>query len=571
MTTFFKKIFLFVWVVFAGVANAQTAADGFVAMQLENWDKAITIYTSLTKANPADQTAWLSLGNAYLAKGNQAKAGEAFQSAFNAKPDGAFALIANARIKLLQNDMTVADEQLKKAKKAAKKDMVARRMIGESYMFYKAPGSTKANLTRAEALLKEALEVNTKDYATLMTLGYVYREMPNGGLALQNYEFAEVQEPNNPLPKLMLAKVYKAAKLPEKFLDKVDKAISVAPKWAVALREKALSLYLMRKWEDATQAYKNLVNNGDEVSIEDEMQLANCLFITKDCKGCSELVEKILKKDGSKNYLRRLQAYCDYENGDYKRGLDIMNEYWKNVSPEKVLASDYEYTARLLVKTQGDTTKAVDNFIKAAQKDSAQWKLYQEAAELLYAQKDYCKALALYPLFIDSLERGEQPTALYKYGLNQYFCKDEDSLKFVKAEKIFVRLSELVPTATLGWLWAGKSASKADPTPDEITTDPTKASLYGKARKYYEEYIKVADPVKNKKDLLTVYQYLAYCYFVKVEAEPFNTITQKWMELETDPAKQTTIQEMRNAFGKEQTTPAEGSPTPAPGGGGKGK
>lgn len=81
-----------------------------------------------------------------------------------------------------------------------------------------------------------ALDVSAKDFATLMSLGYCYKEMPNGGLAAQYYEYAEALEPKNPLAKLMLAKVYKAAKLPEKFEINIDKAIAASPTFTPAAR-----------------------------------------------------------------------------------------------------------------------------------------------------------------------------------------------------------------------------------------------------------------------------------------------------------------------------------------------
>jgi tetratricopeptide (TPR) repeat protein len=279
MTTFLRKALLLATVLYTQLATAQTFTDGLTAMQLEDWDKAISIYTALTKANATDQNALLNLGNAYLAKGNKEEARKIFESTFAVKTEGALAFVANGRVLLLQDNQTEADNQFKKAAKNARKDVNALRQIGESYLFYVSAGAKRPNLTRAEELLKVAYEMNTKDYNTLMSLAYCYKEMPNGGLAAQFYEYAEQQEQSNPLPKLMIAKVYKAAKLGDKFLLNIDRTIAIAPTYTLALREKALYLYFARKWEDATKAYKNLVANGAEVIIEDEMELANCLFM----------------------------------------------------------------------------------------------------------------------------------------------------------------------------------------------------------------------------------------------------------------------------------------------------
>lgn len=577
MTNLLKKVFLFAGILYVQGVMAQSKSDGIVAMQLEQWDEAISIYSKLAKADPTDQDAMLTLGSAYLAKGDQAKAGETFKAAFDAKPEGALAYVALGRQGLLNNNAGEADKQFERAKRAGKKDIVALRQIGESYLYFIPPGNKKPNLTRAEELLKAAIDLNSKDYATLMSLAYCYKEMPNGGLAAQNYEFAEGVEPKNPLPKLMLAKVYKAAKVPDKPLFYFDKAIAVQPNFTPALRGKAEYLYFGRKWEDATKAYKDLVDHGAGVTIEDEMQLANCLYITHDCVGVSDLVAKILAKDGSKNYLRRLLAYCDYENGNYTRGLQILNEYFKIVTPDKILPSDYEYHGNLLIKTKGDTLTAISDYQKAIAMDTSggRWRLYKDIADLQYAQKDQCGAADSYKLFLDSLPDSDAnyATYLYKMGLSQYYCKT-DSMRYQKAEVTFAKIAQRLPNVTIGWYWAARSSEAQDPTPDEITANPDLAQQYGKARSYYEKYVEVAsaDKEKNKKDLLRAYFYLAYTYFVKKEQGPFQDITTKWKELETDPEKQKTIQDMIDSFGKEEppsTPETPKTPTPPSNGGGK--
>jgi Tfp pilus assembly protein PilF len=574
MTTLLRKIAFLSAFLCALSARAQSPADGMVAMQLEDWDKAISVYSALAKSNPADQVALLTLANAYLAKGDQAAADRTIDAAFNAKPDGAYALIANGRKALLKNDLAEADNQFKKATKVAKKDMNALRLIGESYFFHTAPGSKRPNLTRAEELLKAALDVNGKDFATLMSLGYCYKEMPNGGLSAQNYEYAEAIEPKNALAKLMLAKVYKAAKLPEKFESNVDRAIETAPNFTPALRAKAEHFYFGRKWEKATQAYKDLVSNGAEVKIEDEMQLANCLFITHDCIGCSQLVEKILSKDPSKNYLRRLQAYCDYDNGEYARSLNILNDYFKTAPADKIIARDYEYLGRLQMKTKGDTAVALGNLKKSIEMDTMTWPLYKEIAATYRAKKMLCEAANAYKMYFDSIPN-PKPTDgqdYYWYGYAQYFCKD-DSLRYEKAEQSFKKVTELIPKAGIGWLWAGKAASKKDPSSDQITANPELAKEYGKARTYWEQYVERAWPEKdkNKRDLVDVTRYLAYCYFVENNADKFNDMSGKWLEV--DPANEAVIMDMKNNFGKD--VPAPGTPattpigTPVNGGGGR--
>lgn len=563
MTNLLKKALFPVAILFTQLAFAQSHAAGMEAMQLEEWDKAISVFTGLTQADPADQSAFLSLGNAYLAKGDNQNASAKFKAAFDAKSDAPMAFVANGRVLLLQNNIAEAEKQFAKAKRFAKKDMTTWRQIGESFFYYIEPGAKKPNLAKAEAYFKEALEVSSKDFALQMSLGACYKEMSNGGPAAQHYEYAAALEPKNPLPKLMLAKVYRIAKVPEKPVLFYNKAIEVAPSYSPALRGKAeYYFFVLGNYDEATKAYKELVEKGTDIKIEDEMQLANCYYLTKDCISCSDLVEKILQKDPSKNYLRRLQAYCDFENGNFERGLRILDGYFKIVTPDKILPSDYEYHARLLLQLKGDTTQVINDYKRVIEMDSSKWKLYEDMDKLEWSRKNYCAALGWYKIYMDSVSSISTPKATewYNLGMRNYFCK-EDPMHFEYAEKAFAKVTEINPAAAIGWLWAAKSAERLDPNPDSIAVHPELALDYGKARSYYEKYAELAevDKEKNKKDLLKGYQYLAYCYFVRVEADKFGPVMDKWQALETDPAQLQTITEMRAAFGKDA----------APNGGGK--
>ena len=520
MTTFQRKIFvLLLVVVYAVSGNAQTHEDGLAAMQLENWDKAIKVYSELTKKDPTDQPAWLTLGSAYLVKGEKDKAKESFDAAFNAKSEGPYAMIASGRNLLLLSKQQEADAIFSKAEKYGKKDVAVKRLIGESFL-YTMPG-VKPNFTRAEEWLKKAMDVTAKDFPTLMALAYCYKEIPNGGLAAQNYEYAVNMAPKNPLPVFMLAKVYKSAKLNDKFITYVDKAIALDPKYTPALRAKMEFLYFERQWENALLAAKALINNGTDVTIDDEMLLANLLYINKDCKGVSELVEKILKKDGSKNYLLRLKAYCDYDNGNFNDGLSIMQDYFKKVDASKVLASDYLYLGRLMLSTKGDTAEAIRNMRKSIEMDPSSWKLHEEIGKIYYDAKDYCNATNAYQAFIDSLtETQALVNSYYRLGLSHYFC-NEDSLRYEKAEKAFAKLTELLPDAGLGWVWRAKSMSKLEP---DIENHPELLEEFGKARPHFEKFIEIAEAdtaslAKNKRDMISGYEYLASYYFLNKEDE----------------------------------------------------
>ncbi|MBK9335213.1 MAG: tetratricopeptide repeat protein [Lewinellaceae bacterium] len=75
MTHFLRKTCSLLLIALVGAYSgfAQNHSAGLAAMQLEKWDQAITVYTALTKQDPTDQVAWLTLGSAHLVKGDKEK------------------------------------------------------------------------------------------------------------------------------------------------------------------------------------------------------------------------------------------------------------------------------------------------------------------------------------------------------------------------------------------------------------------------------------------------------------------------------------------------------------------
>jgi tetratricopeptide (TPR) repeat protein len=244
--------------------------------------------------------------------------------------------------------------------------------------------------------------------------------------------------------------------------------------------------------------------------------------------------------------------------------------------PDKIIPRDYEYLGKLMLKTKGDTLVALGHIKKSIELDSNSWGLWKDIAKTYYTKRMNCEASQAFQMYYDSVPAPEPVEAqdLYVWGLAQYYCKD-DSLRYEHAEATFKKVTELMPKAGIGWLWAAKSARVKDPTPEDIEADPTKASTFGYAREYYEKYVEIAaaDPVKNKKDLLAAYQYLAYVYLVKNESDKFYPTVEKWLALETDPEQQKYIMEMKESFGKDvpvtpSAPPKTTTPVPDNGGGG---
>ena len=549
-----KKIFLVIAVLYAPQVFSQNYAEGLKAMQLDKWDDAIGVFTKLIAANPQDLDSRLSLGSAYLRKGEKEKALQNYKAASQAgNMEGAKAFIVNARVALLNNDQATAEKEIERAARNGRKDSGVFRFLGETFL-YVSPNE-KPNFTRAVEYLKKGYDINSRDYDNLMSLGYAYMEQSNGGLAAQYYENAAFAQQQNPFPLYILGRVYRIAKLPQKSIEYFNKAIAVAPNFALALRAKAEYYYFEeRNYEEAVKAYKSLVTTGDRVDIDDEQQYANTLFLVRNYKECIQQVEKVIKMDNSKTYLRRLLGYCSYETGDFQQGLKVMNEYFKVAPKDKILGSDYLYLGNLRLKTGGDTLTAIKDLKKAIEMDPERWELYKDIGDLNYKLKRMCDAAQAYGTRLDSLEATAgtiQPLDYYYQGLSWFYCKDDTTkARYEKALAAFQKVSERAPNSGIGWFWSGKAAGKLDP---DLTQDTTQAArnAFGLAHDFFEKYIAIGeagDKNKEKGNLIDAYGYMMYYHFVKQEDEEALRFVEKLLALSPTEEQAAQALQMRDAI-----------------------
>lgn len=512
----------------ASLLHAQKNDPFQTALYLEKWQDAVRIGKQKAAASPADAYVLTDLATACVAAGQTAEGKTSLEDALKTDPQPALSYVINARLSLLAGNTVDATKWFKKAAKAGKKDVNILRLIGESWLF----GKTH-NWSNAEEALLNALHRNNRDFRTLMDLGYCYLSKGIGGKALVQFDLAQNSMPDNPLPAFMSSVAYRIARVDEKQLEYLDKALRIDPDFKEAMRRKAEFFYYQKHdYAAAESAYALLIQRHPDVPVTDQLAYVNCLFLDRKYDQTIEWVNKIIQQDDSRNYLRRLSAYSNYETGHYAQGKMIMDDYFKQVAPDKIIPQDYEYYGKLLQKESQDSLAAI-YYEKAIAMDSSRWNLYAEIGAILYKSRDYAGAAAAYGHRLDSLETR---TALdyYQAGLANFMVRDSASLE--KAAEYFTRVSDIVPDKTIGWLMLAKTRSKQEP---DLEAHPELSDQFGKAREAFERYIELAksDPEKNRKDLIAAYEYMAYYYVVQEEPEQVASYNQLLLAL--DPENET--------------------------------
>lgn len=514
--------------IFSGsVLSAQQHDAFFTALYTEQWEKAVTIQEKVVKTAPDEWLNWMYLADAYNAASRPLDARSTLLEAARYNDKTPYTYILEGRIALTEDRMEDAIALFAKAAKSGRKDAVVHRLIGESWLY-----GRHRDLNRVEDALLEARKRDANDFQTQMDLGYYYLVATKGGEALTYFDQAQAILPKSPLPALISAFTYKSAQLPEKQLEFLNKTLAVSPAFEDAIRQKAeLFYYNKRDYNQAAATYARLLEINPNTAIEDKMAYVNSLFLTKKYDETITWVEKIISEDGSRNYLRRLAAYSKYETGDYATGKSILDDYFTRVDSSKIIPEDYEYYARFLQQDKQDSLASV-YYEKAVQLDPTRWELYADIGAMRYKNADYQGAIEAYDKRLDSLQTR---TALDYYQLGVALYMLRDSAAYERAAEQFVKVSEIVPDKTTGWLMLAKTLSKLEP---DVEKNPDSIAAFGRASDAFEHFVAIAElkPDEYKKDLIAAYEYLAYYHLLNKSPETVTLFQHKLLEL--DPENQ---------------------------------
>jgi uncharacterized protein HemY len=205
-----------------------------------------------------------------------------------------------------------------------------------------------------------------------------------------------------------------------------------------------------------------------------------------------------MRTDTSNNDLNRALAYSYFETGQYDKGLLYSKKFFRRANPEKIRATDFAYLGRLLAKTKQDSL-AHEMLVKAFKIDTSRSELLSEAAMSLIKIKKYDKAIDIYNMKI-TLKKAV-PNDYYNLGKVYYNTKS-----WGKVDTTLAYYNTLMPDHVQGYLWRARALVNIDTT-----------SKLGLAKPVYESMIEKAktDTVKNSKELMEAYSYLAYYNLVQ--------------------------------------------------------
>ncbi|HEY5510934.1 MAG TPA: tetratricopeptide repeat protein [Prolixibacteraceae bacterium] len=537
-----KVILLLVFeIIFLNCWSQKTENQGSLYLEEHQFEKAVSFFRDKVKKTPEDIFSLIGFGDALLASNKTDSARILFQKATALDSKNPFALVGLGKVALLCNDRIGESEYFDRARRADKLNPEVYSAVAEGCI-----NLSKKDTITAGLFINQGLNINAK-YAKLhLITGNLELLKKNWGLAANAYDRAIFFDPKSAIAWRnrgyidLLSHTWKDA------LTAFNKSIALRKDQVLVYKYLGDLYYATAKYPEAEQAYKTYLSRTKPNSDEKE-RFAIVLFFNKKYTEAAALLEEVMAANHDESVLLRIRGYIAYETGDYQNALAYMKKFFTLHDPGKLIALDYIYFAKILLKT-GDEILAIENYRKAVALEPARTDLFQEIARLAAKNRMHREAAQFYAKMIES--GADRLNATFLIG-KEYFFEGEswkarfdslmelqnkniipftDSLKvkenrrhfYLKADSAFTVVGRMSPDYAGGFIWKGRMQSLLDP----------EASSSG-AKEAYEKALEIllkGDQTRNRKSIVECYKYLGSWYFLAYE-KLYNTNKQESAEM----------------------------------------
>ena len=490
--------------------------------------KARVCFQNQLKTSPDDVTALVGLGDTYMALNKVDSAKIVFQKAVALDAKNPFAWVGMGKVALMNNDCGSENDYFDRARRAGKTNPEVYCAIAEGCI-----NLTRHDTATALIFLNQGLEVNPK-YANLHTItGNLEILKKNYGNAVNAYDRAIFFDPKSTVAYRNLGFIHTNSRSYREALNALNKSIEINPDQILVYKYLGDLYYATGRYSEAEKAYQTYMSKA-EVTLDDKERLAIVLFFNKKFNEAATLLKHVLAVNGGESVLLRIMGYIAYETGDFQKGLEYMNKFFQLQNPQKIIASDYSYYAKLLQKT-GNESLAMDNFKKSLSLDSTKTVTWEDLARLAAKNRMHKEAAYYYKKMIDNganklvtnfligkefyfegerlRSRLDSLNVLQKTNKIQFTDSTAESKAMKKfysrADSTFTVVTQLNPEYAGGYIWKGRILSTIDP--DAETTD---------AKDAYQNALAIllkSEPAKNQKSIIECYRYLGSYYYLGYE------------------------------------------------------
>lgn len=556
--------------------QAQDLTSAIQLTRSEQYDKAETMFQELIQKEAGNSKNYFYLGENYLADYfadtisnsltvSAKQAQDVYQKGVAANANDPLNYIGLAKVAFYLGDEKTADEMRAKAKSfllpyknikkivpPAKDYAFTLAKIAESYI-----KDIYVDSAKALPLIREAIKIDNKNRDVYLIAGDIFIILNDGSKAISYYNQAQFADPQSPTANMKIGNIYVKGRALQAAIPYFEQAIELNANYAPAYRELG-QLYLLAQRFEQAKTYFEKYLNLTAGNIPAKTRYVNALFYAKDYDGVIKNVEEIFAVDKSRTYMNRIAGYSSFDKTppDNDKALYYMEELFRTVSPERIIAKDYHYLARILVKKNINAPKIADEAISlkaqaekekvrlAATKtapekakiqahiddltkkaDNLESEAKKAAAEVERAFDAYGKLLALKPgdrailgeiaSGYNSFRRYNDVAKTLQKMLGPLPESRDDYMqvgrayynaeRYQSSDSIFNIISNSTPDYVPAYLWIARTYSKMDPD--------TKLGL---ARPKFEKVIDVAksDSLKYESEMMESFGYLGYFYMM---------------------------------------------------------
>ena len=461
------------------------------AFRYQEIEQPSKMIPALEKAAQGDENLYY-LGLGYIKAGDLDKALATFEKGISADDKNPLPVAGKGHVMLLQKKTAEGKALLAEAADMNRKKTAAQwEAIGRAYL------ADSKFLLDAISALEKAKAIDSGDPEVHMLLGDAYLAQNQGGPSVTSYERAASSDPKWAAPLYKIAKVYQRSQNNEVVMDYLQRAIKVDPEFAPAYQQLGETYYLQKKADQAVDAYEKYLSIS-ETPGEAKFQYAFFLIMAKEYEKANAIFKEVLNDKNASPTAYKFYALSLLEQKKYDEAKNVFEKYFQIAKPEDIKASDYAGYGKLLLEVKEDSL-ANEAFAKGIALDTANQEIEVRElhAKTLYQRKKYAEAAQAYEDLLKVKTQAEMPVSAYDmfYMGHSYYLNDQ----YHEADSAFTRLSELQPKSSLGYLYAAKARAQYDSTGAE-----------GVAVPMYEKFVELAlaDPEKNKKELIDAYDYL---------------------------------------------------------------
>jgi len=441
--------------------SAQTIPEGINHLYADRDQSAKAVFEKLLAANPNNLDAVYWLGQTFLEMNDVNGARQLYDKTLTTNGNAPLILVGRGHVDLIDGKNNEARQRFEAAITASKgkkgDDPNVLNAIGRASADSKAK---TADIAYGIEKLKIAAERDAKNADILLNLGDAYRKAHDGSNAVTNYQKALTINPALARAQYRTAMIYYTQKNWEVYLEDLNKAIAIDPKFAPAYYELYYYNFYRKKFTEADNYAKQYIASSDP-DVQNDFFLAQNSWINKDYKGAINTLNGIISKAGENTRPRvyKLLAYSHADAGDTASAKKALDTYFAKASDEEVVPQDRVFQAQIESSLGADNATVIRLLEVALAADT----IYKNKIDLLQESIENAKTkgnkemqASLY-LMLYRTRKDPYNNDLFNAGYTYY----QGGL-YPQADTVFDTYNKNYPDSIYGYYWGGITNTAMD-------------------------------------------------------------------------------------------------------------